>query len=511
MKKIAYLLAVMLFAVLLTLSLSSCGEMGGFEYTLDSDGNAIIEVYTETFLSGRETVSVPSHIDGHLVVEIGDMAFRYSKIGDLIIPEGVRSIGSLIFASADFRGSISIPGSVSYIAVDAFLNNSTFDDAVMQVGGVRSVVETTEFKVSPENENYKSECGVLYTADGRELIKYPNNKDTEAFDIPHGVEIVCVSAFYDADNISTLCISDSVISVGGAAFYGMDGLREVNIGKGLVEMAIDDGGHNPFYESEGIRKITVNEENSAFASFGGNLYTKDMTSLIFYAPMNEAESYVTPDGLTEICKYAFSDVSTLKYLTVGASVKDIGDSTFDVCGSLREVRIADGVETLSRSAFRLCDALEYIYIGSTVSSTDSISWWGESVKEIEVSKNNATLKSEDGNLYTKDGKRLISYARGKGEERFEIPNGVETVGEYAFFSPPKLREVYIPSSVTLIEEDAFRLTSLRRVELESPDGWVRMSDADSNEVEFIDANVLSNPKKCARMFNSRSRNGLEKR
>ena len=78
-----------------------------------------------------------------------------------------------------------------------------------------------------------------------------------------------------------------------------------------------------------------------------------------------------------------------------------------------------------------------------------------SLTSITVSEDNANFKDIDGNLYTKDGKTLLQYAIGKKGTSFTIPNGVETIGSYAFEGCDSLTSVIIGDSVTSIGFGAF--------------------------------------------------------
>ncbi|MCH3970179.1 MAG: leucine-rich repeat domain-containing protein [Prevotella sp.] len=60
---------------------------------------------------------------------------------------------------------------------------------------------------------------------------------------------------------------------------------------------------------------------------------------------------------------------------------------------------------------------------------------------------------DDQAVYSADHKRMI-YCLYEGEN-FEIPEGVEIIGQKAFYKKKNLRHVTIPSSVISIEKDAF--------------------------------------------------------
>lgn len=124
---------------------------------------------------GGTAMVIPAEIEGYPVkVFDGRWGGEGSWSPDeLILPEGLTAIRSA-FASK----RITIPSTVTLIedrAVGAYL----------------------EINVSPDNPNYKSIDGVLYTKDGKELIYCPINfQSGGTFIIPEGVEKVRSYAFF---------------------------------------------------------------------------------------------------------------------------------------------------------------------------------------------------------------------------------------------------------------------------------------------------------------------------
>jgi hypothetical protein len=79
--------------------------------------------------------------------------------------------------------------------------------------------------------------------------------------------------------------------------------------------------------------------------------------------------------------------------------------------------------------------------------------------EINVSEKNAYFESVDGVLFAEDGAgnlvRLVRYPQGKTGTSYVVPDGVETIGQRAFYdNNGYLTSIEFPDSVTAIETEA---------------------------------------------------------
>ena len=125
--------------------------------------------------------------------------------------------------------------------------------------------------------------------------------------------------------------------------------------------------------------------------------------------------------------------STITYKDTIYPVTGIGNSAFYQHFSLTSIVIPGSVTSIGNYAFNRCSRLT----------------------SITVDEGNQYYKSIDGNLYSKDGKKLIQYAIGKKDTHFEIPSSVTSIGDHAFYYCSNLTSIVIPDSVTSIGHYAF--------------------------------------------------------
>lgn len=120
------------------------------------------------------------------------------------------------------------------------------------------------------------------------------------------------------------------------------------------------------------------------------------------------------------------------------------------------VKIPDGIQEISHFAFQSeeCANITEVIIPSSVKEVNFPFSHCSVLERITVDEENPNYQTIDGNLYTKDGATLITYAPASKRIQFCIPKGVKTVETLAFANC-SLEELVIPSSVNSIENAAF--------------------------------------------------------
>lgn len=516
-------------------------------------GDGITTILGGTFDGCNKLTSITF---GANVTSIGETAFSYCNgLTAISIPEGITLIDMWVFKGCSALESVVLPKSMKTIQYQAFVDCSALKNVYYQgtaeewmniTIGIGAFTNVTQYYYSEseptENGNYwhYNENGeiVVWKISYSEGLAYTLNSngvsysvtgigtctDTDvvipakyeglpvtliknyAFSgcssltnitIPDSITSIGAYAFPSCSGLTNITIPDSVTSIGSSAFLYCSSLTSVTIGNNvtsigehaffncdsLTSITIPDSvtsiGDSAFSWCSNLTSITVDENNVAYQSINGNLYTKDGLKLIQYAIGKTATEFTIlnsvtligncafyrcssltsitiPDSVTSIGNYAFLGCSNLTSITIPDSVISIGISAFYSCSGLTSVTIPDSVTSIGYSAFEDCDSLTSITIPDGVTSIgDGVFSGCSNLTSITVGENNVAYQSIDGNLYTKDGLTLIQYAIGKTATKFTIPDSVTSIESSAFSGCSGLTSVIIPDSVTSIGNYAF--------------------------------------------------------
>ena len=100
-------------------------------------------------------------------------------------------------------------------------------------------------------------------------------------------------------------------------------------------------------------------------------------------------------------------------------------------GTIEEITIPNDVTNLAKGVFGGCSML----------------------KEINADESHEVYASEDGILYTKDGKKLVSYPPAKEETEYIMPDEVEEIENKAFNNATTLEKVVLSENIKAFPEN----------------------------------------------------------
>ncbi|TFG57275.1 MAG: DUF1080 domain-containing protein [Methanomassiliicoccus sp.] len=485
----------------------------GYTYTV-TDGKANITGY----LGAGGDVTIPSTLGGCPVIAIGDHAFlSNANITSVIIPDsvttigyrafyysiiltsvtignGVTTIGNSAFSHCSALTSVTIPDSVTTIGSSAFsycsdLTSVTIPDSVNSIGnyafqyctslssvtigkGVASIAfnafsycpSLTVIDVDPDNPNYASVSGVLYSKDMTMLIHCPGGFSGPLV-IPDSVTSILYHAFAWSA-ITSVTIPDSVTSIGDYAFRECQSLTSVTIGSGITAI-----GNYAFIDCYALSSVTIGSEITAISEYAF-AYCYSLTSITI------------PDSVASIEYGAFAR-SALTSVTIPSSVTTIGGYAFYECTSLTSVAfhgltaptsvgtnwISGTSSTIRGHAYEVSDfpptgsSFNGLTMGSYLTCDYTFTFDGSQVTITGYSGSGGTIiiPTEIGGYpVAVIGDR--SFQNNGNITSLTIPISVDFIGEWAFDHCSALDSVIIiGSGSTIIGSCAFQASSVKTV------------------------------------------------
>ena len=339
---------------------------------------------------------------------------------------------NLYFVPAGISGEITIPAAVKIFTYEA----------------VQSCRKLTAIHVEKGNLNYKSVDGIVYTADGKNLIVCPKAK-AGSVTIADGTETIGNYAFRDCDSIQSVDFPDSLITIGCEGFSNCDNIRSVKLPDSLK--TIESYGFGWCYNLINIDF----PESLTKISYGAFLSCNSLTSVVL------------PESLVRIENDAFSSCNSLKTVEIGSSLEYLSQYAFAWCQNLSEITVSE-----SNKYYASQDGIVYnkektnLYIVPagisgeiTIPAAVKIFTY-EAVQScrkltaIHVEKENLNYKSVDGIVYTADGKNLIVCPKARAGS-VTIAEGTETIEHYAFQDCDSIVSVELPDSLITVRYDAF--------------------------------------------------------
>ncbi len=482
-------------------------EEGGFRYTVDSDGNAVIIGNT---LEDKE-VTVPDKLGGKPVTELATDAFLGSRAEKIIIPAGIE-----------------------YISTD---------------DPFASCLDLLEIEVSPDNKEYCSQDGVLYSKDMKKLVHNPAANERESYTVPDGVEEIGIAGFAESrlkhitlpssvktigrhafsfcsfleeidmsgtavENVDVMAFasdtsltsvkfSDSTTAIGMAAFFGCKKLAEVELPPNIAVI------RQSAFAGTALKQVTIPAtiEDIGYCAFGyDENQNMDSDFVIIGTPGTIAEQYCSDsdteygyansftfksaavaeaeEEYSKLDRHSFEDyeyalIDGEAYITFCVSMDDVITVPAEMDGhkivglykgafvtnEASEIILPDGIKTIGENMFS--SSLKKLTIPGSCENIEGSEPFVDcaALESITVTDGDGAFSSEDGVLYDKDKKTLLAYPRSKKGKKFKAPASVEEVGISAFCGSAYLEEADI-SHVRKIGDYAFETCGkLSRVKL----------------------------------------------
>ncbi|MBQ7039127.1 MAG: leucine-rich repeat protein [Clostridia bacterium] len=419
----------------------TCGE--NLKWTIDSAGT--LKIYGT------------GDMENFMSISYTPWQARNSSIKNIVIEEGVTSIGKDAFVGMDMLESVVMADSVTVINMNAFQSNRnlkkvTLSKNLTTIGenafyccyGLEELyipekVEIicdytffqpsgiTKFVVDENNQHFSSdERGVLFNKDKTVLIQYPlGNKDT-SYTIPKTVQKFGLHAFNEAVNLTEIKFEEGslITEIGDNAFQSCYNLKSIDIPESVTDIKGSAFGRCTSLENIKLPSQLKRIWNSAFRE----------------CPLERIDF---PEGLEIISENAFyfTDIEELK---IPDSVTTIGNQAFGYAENLKTIEIGKSVVSIGDDAFSLCGKLEKITVAP---------------------ENTAYSSDEHGVLFNKDKTVLMNYPTANKNTSYIIPETVTEIKASAFQSAEALESITLPQNLSVIGNYAFARTSISEISI----------------------------------------------
>ena len=249
---------------------------------------------------------VKADVESDFIIEDGVLISYTGNAEEVIIPDGVTTIGYEAFYNNETIKKVVIPEGVTVIKRDAFswcVNLSEIDipESVEEIS-ILSVLQTKWIEDQRKLDPFVVVNGILIdgsTVEGRVIIPntvrmigekaFSSNNKITSVDIPSSVQVIGEGALADCQRIMKVTMTDSVKVIGQVAFYRCRALTSIKLSNNVT---ILDGDVFSFCSS--------------------------------------LQNIVLPKKLKEI-SWAFWNCKKLRYVTVSSGVKEIAELAFKGC------------------------------------------------------------------------------------------------------------------------------------------------------------------------------------
>ncbi len=399
----------------------------GFSFQVIGTNYNLKYIYNGETVTGLELSGVDKEVVSFTFPEgvtiIGDRAFSGCNMLETItIPTGVTSIGEDAFNYCSSLTSISIPASVVSVGEDAFDGCSSL--ANIHVASIESWL-TINF-AEDSHPNYYNKTYHLFIAD----------TEVTSVTIPEGVTSIGDYSFYNFGELTDVTIPEGVTDIGKASFSGCSNLKTISFPDSLTNV-----GEYAFDECSSLTNIHLASISSwltiNFADAFSRPNRNSNSACHIYIEDEEITGIIIPEGVTSIDDYAFYNLGGLTNVTILEGVTSIGQRAFYNCGNLATISIPASVTSIGEWAFYGCSNLTDIHI-------TSIETW------LTI---NFANRSSRPNYYSNITYHL--YLDDTETTNITIPEGVTSIGDYAFYNFSGLIDVTISEGVTSIGQYAF--------------------------------------------------------
>lgn len=375
-----------LLVICMAISLLPAAALADTAATSGKCGDNVTWVFSD---DGTLTISGKGKMWDYGTSTHGDAPWAYIGVKNVVVNDGVTTIGEQAFAGLFYLESASIPKSVNNIGRQAFHGSNLKS---VTIAGSNTVIETEAFYL----------CDYL-----------------ETLTIMSGTTKIGSYAFSGCSSLKSITLPDSVTQILDSAFQSCSKLETIRIPKNVKTIY-----YSTFADCTNLKNVEFN-----------NALTK-IDKLAFYN-CTSLETLSFPASLKTIGESAFSGCTSLKKAELPDGLQYIKDYAF-IDAPLENLTVPSKLVSIGREAFR-DGSFDKVVIPA---SLKEIGWmsFGKTVDSYDVDENNPIFVMVDGVVWNADESIIIGCGNSQCKEGYVIGYATE-IYPYAFANCTNLKEI----------------------------------------------------------------------
>lgn len=338
-----------------------------------------------------------------------------------------------------------------------------YDDSYASFSGILTIPQTILIE------------GESYTVVGIDDMAFMGCAKLTSVTFPSTLKTIGEGVFYGCSRLTSVELPAQTVSIGNEAFGDCPLLATLSLGEGLKSI-----GRSAFENCIALTGVSMPAGMESIGALAFKGCTKLASAALgnsltllgdsaFYG-CSALQSVELPVTVSSVGTRTFAGCSALNAVGLG-NVSTIGEAAFNGCSALTEIAIPNGVETLGNYAFYGCSSLATVTLGTQERSSSSLKTIGDyafaetAVKSVVLPDGVSTLGNYAfnkcaslatvslGNSLTAIGNYVFSGC--SAIESLVIPNSVTSIGSYAFEKCTKLTSATLGTGISSIPDYMF--------------------------------------------------------
>ena len=369
-------------------------------------------------------------VDGVLISSNSNLLLLDST-GTVRIPYNVTKIGEGVFNNLEGLTRVIIPGSVKEIGTNAFSNNTSLQEVIIEEGV--EIIGVSSFMNCSNLETVKMGDSVVSIG----IQAFLNCKNLKNINLSKSIKKINNHSFGNCSSLCNINLPNGIEGIGAYCFSGCISLEKINI-----PSSVNTIGDSTFNNCSSLSNIEIDNENENFVFENGKLYNKNKDYLYFIAKNSidtEADEIIIEEGIKNISLNILNFYTKAKILNLPSTIEKISSNI-----------IPNGIEKIN------------IAEGNVKYSSDGVNVYDDTTSTLVISV------TKEKSVTIRTGTKIIgalAFSKSTNLETITLNNDLESIGSQAFYNT-KLKNIYIPASVTHISSLAFYLLNMQKIEID---------------------------------------------